>query len=326
MLPLMSDSLALPITQTARLLAQEFGQQQSTPEKARQVYLNTLAVWAVKDYLSLMEIPFSLEASDSWNPVVRLCADVADLVIPRVGRLECRPVLSTTAPCQLPPEVWCDRIGYIVVHIEENYRKAQILGFTPNATAGVIVPSQLQPLESLLAHVSEFMPVVVTQSFPVSDFCTDLSQWLKGIFDQSWQVVDTLLQASAPEPSFQFRSAATTSTLDLDDDAVQIKRAKLVQFKTETAEIPLILIMNLLQTEADDQRMLCVQLRPAGNASSLPANLILRVLDHQRNTFLEAQSRQADNYLQLEFSGLPGEQFHLDLEQGDQSVSETFVI
>lgn len=322
----MSDSLALPITQAARLTAQKFGQQQSTPDKARQVYFNTLAVWVVKDYLSLMDIPFCLETSDCWNPIIRLCSDVADLVIPDIGRLECRPVLSATSPCALPPEVWSDRIGYIVILIEDNHRKAQILGFTPTSTLGYIPLDRLQPLESLLAHISEFMPSATAESTRLGSLCTDLSQWLQGVFDQSWQVVDDLLPHSIPEPTFQFRSAAMTSTLDLYDNAVRIKRAKLLQFKAEAAEIPLILIMNLWQAETEDQRMLCVQLRTADDRPSLPANLIFRVLDHQHNTFLEAQSREADNYLQLEFSGLPGETFHLDLEQGDQSISETFVI
>ncbi|WP_299488231.1 DUF1822 family protein [Acaryochloris sp. IP29b_bin.137] len=325
MLPLMIDSLALPITQVARLTAQKFGQQQTTPDKARQVYFNTLAVWVVKDYLSLMEIPFCLEASDCWNPIIRLCSDVADLMIPDIGRLECRPVLSATSPCVLPPDVWSDRIGYIVILIEDNHRKAQILGFTPTATRGHLPIDQLQPLESLLAHISEFMPSADTEG-PLSSLCTDLGQWLNGVFDKSWQVVDHLLPPAMPEPSFQFRSAATTSTLDLYDNAICVKRAKLVQFKADKTEIPLVLIMNLLQTEADEQRMLCVQLRPAGDHPSLPENLILRVLDHQRNTFLEAQSRSADNYLQLEFSGRTGEQFHVDLEQCNQSISEMFVI
>ncbi|QUY42471.1 DUF1822 family protein [Acaryochloris marina S15] len=323
MLPLMSDSLALPITLTARQIAQGFGQQQSTPEKCQQVYLNTLAVLAVKEYLALMEIPCNLEASDSWNPVVRLCADVADLLIPGMGSLECRPILPGTPTCLLPPEVWSDRVGYLVVVIDDQQRRARILGFTPTAQAGQIAIEHLQPLESLLAHISEFMLV---DTKPPTFVQTDLGQWLQGIFNQSWQVVEDLLQPSTREPAFHFRSAATTSTVELDDDAVQIKRAKLVKFKNDAEEIPLVLIMNLLQTETYSQRMLCVQLRPAGQCTSLPANLVLRVLDNQHNTFLEAQSRQADNYLQLEFSGLPGEQFHLDLEQGNHILTETFII
>lgn len=320
----MSDSLALPITQAARHTAHAFGQQHSNPDKAQQVYLNTLAVWTVKDYLTLMEIPFALEASDCWNPVLRFCADVADLVIPEVGRLECRPIVSRTNTYPLPPEVWSDRIGYIMVLIEENHRQAQILGFTPTVMSGCIALDQLQPLESLLAHISEFIPTNAVQPTLLNTY-TDLSQWLQGVFDTSWQVVEDLFSSPPPNPIFQFRTAASTSTLKLPGDAVNVKRAKLVQFNTQAAA-PVILIINLFQSEINSQSTVCVQLRPTDNGSTLPVNLSLKVLDHQHNTFLEAQSRQADNYLQLEFNGLPGEQFRLDLVQDDQIISETFVI
>ncbi|PSO78338.1 MAG: hypothetical protein BRC44_11220, partial [Cyanobacteria bacterium QS_4_48_99] len=44
-------SLPLPITQAERRVAQQFSQQQSTPQKAEQVQLNTLAVCVVHSYL-----------------------------------------------------------------------------------------------------------------------------------------------------------------------------------------------------------------------------------------------------------------------------------
>ena len=322
MLPLMSDSLALPITQTARRIALEFGRQQSTPEKVQQVYLNTLAIWAVKDYLDLMGIAYDLEASDSWNPVVRLGADVADLVVSGIGRLECRPIAAHDTTCSIPPEVWSDRIGYLLVMINDEQHQASLLGFTPAVIAGNISLKQLQPLESLLAHLSEFSPQPALVSVGP---CTDLGQWAQGVFDQGWQRLGELLQHPSLEPAFNFRSA-TTSTLDLDADSVQIERAKLVQFKDDATDISLVLIMNLLQTEIDGQRMIRVQLRPSGHSPYLPTNLVLRILDAQKTTFLEAQSRCEDNYLQLQFSGSPGEQFHLSLEQGNQTITEAFVL
>ncbi|WP_299415424.1 DUF1822 family protein [Acaryochloris sp. IP29b_bin.148] len=316
----MSDSLALPITQFARQTAQEFGQQQSTPEKAQQVYLNTLAVCAVKNYFNLMDIPCNLEASDSWNPVIRLYADVADLVVTGIGRLECRPVLPQDLTCSLPPEVWLDRIGYVAVMIDESNYQARLLGFTTSVIEGDIILKQLQPLESLLAHLNEFRPAIASQS------ATDLGQWLQGIFEQGWQVVNDILQPSTPELAFNFRSAATTSTLDLETNSLQVQRAKLIQFQDNPEATPLVLIINLLKSEGDGQRMIGVQLRPVGNCLFLPANLVLKILDGQQTTFLEVQSRAVDNYIQLEFSGQPGEQFHLSLEQGEQVITEAFVM
>ena len=326
----MSNSLTLPITQVARDTAHTFAHQQLTPEKAQQVYLNTLAVWVVQDYLALMDIPCNLQASDSWNPVVRLCADVADLVITGIGTLECRPVLPNARNCVLPPEVWCDRIGYVIVVIAEDHRQAHILGFTATATAGSISLDQLQPLESFLAHISEFMPAIAPQpalaAITEGSRIEDLGQWLKGVFDQSWRAVDSLLFALGPEVAINFRSAATIPTLDLDPNIVHIKRGKRVQFQDEAEDLSVVLILNLLQTKGDGQRVIRVQLLPSSPSAHLPTNLILRILDVDQASFLKAQSRLADNYLQLLFNGLPGEQFHLSLEYKDQRVTETFVI
>ena len=148
-------ALRLPITEAARQVATEFANRQPTPQKMAQVRSNTLAVWVVNDYLQLMGISTHLHSSDSWNPVVQLSADIADLDVAELGRLECRPVLSGATTCYIPPEVWCDRIGYVAVEIENTLRRAKLLGFTPTAVTEHFPLKQLQPLESLLVHLNK---------------------------------------------------------------------------------------------------------------------------------------------------------------------------
>lgn len=87
--------IPMPITQSAQQIALQFASEQPNEPKALQVYLNTLAVCAVNNYLRIMDVPTDLTASDSWNPVLRLAADVADLWVIGLGRLECRPVEVT---------------------------------------------------------------------------------------------------------------------------------------------------------------------------------------------------------------------------------------
>ena len=118
-------------------LAQQFCRQQSDRTKAKQIYLNTLAVSAVKFYLRCMEIETNWEASLSYSPVFQSLMDVADLEIPFKGKLECRPILPQTNLLYIPPEVRCDaeggslcdhRIGYVAVQLDSlleevaNYR------------------------------------------------------------------------------------------------------------------------------------------------------------------------------------------------------------
>ncbi|HEY9845691.1 MAG TPA: DUF1822 family protein, partial [Candidatus Caenarcaniphilales bacterium] len=58
----------------------------------------------------------------------------------------------------------------------------------------------------------------------------------------------------------------------------------------------------------------------------LPPSLQLVVLDESGASFLEAQARSADNYIQLQFSGTAGERFSVQVTLGEVSTTEDFVI
>ena len=102
-------TLSIPLTLAAHHQAQLFYQQHPNPLKAKQVYLNTLAVEAVQTYLSWLDIATSLQTSDSCDPIMQTLTDVADLGLPERGRLECRSVLPGAKTCYIPPEVNADR-------------------------------------------------------------------------------------------------------------------------------------------------------------------------------------------------------------------------
>ena len=122
--------ITLPITSEFRRVADAFAVQCSIPEKADQIRRNTLAVCAVNLYLQIMEIPTQVEKSDSWQPMMQMMADVADLPVPGIGSLSCRAVLPGEETCYVPPEDWSDRAGYIAVVIDE--QTATLVGFTEN--------------------------------------------------------------------------------------------------------------------------------------------------------------------------------------------------
>ncbi|NES67551.1 MAG: DUF1822 family protein [Okeania sp. SIO2D1] len=122
-------NISIPIE--AHNYAQKFAAQQPNKEKKTQVYLNTLVVYAVDNFLKMFDIQTDLEASDSWNPVIRNYHNVADLAIVKVGQLECRFVLPEQDEIELPPEVLEDRIGYVFVRLEESLQSGEVLGFLP---------------------------------------------------------------------------------------------------------------------------------------------------------------------------------------------------
>jgi len=147
-------SLMMPLTGKALETARNLAAQQPTPEKYRQVYLNALAVWAVNDYLELMGIPTDITAGDCWNPVVSLAADVADLVVTGLGKIECRPMLpSEENICSVGSDVWDDRLAYVVVRVDEGENEARVLGFSTQtegfADSGLPI-DDLQAIEDLL--------------------------------------------------------------------------------------------------------------------------------------------------------------------------------
>lgn len=312
-------ALSLPITQMARRMAQQFASEQPTSQKAEQVRLNTLAVWAVHDYLQLMDIPINVSVSDSWNRVVRLCADVADLEVTGIGRLECRVLSATELTCYIPPEVWSDRIGYVVVQIDESSLEATLVGFTQTATTEELPISQLRPIEDLITHLNQLVQ-------PVADRPrVDLSQWLVNVFETGWQTVETLLNPAGSDLAFNFRSADSLTLLDSEPPDIGIRRAKLIDLGMQIAGYSLALIVEL-RAQSDQRKTIIIQVHPTGNQFYLPPLLNLTVLDEFGLIFLEAQARSADNYIQLQFSGLPGEQFSIKVALGDASITEDFVV
>ncbi|MEG4353023.1 DUF1822 family protein [Microcoleus sp. LAD1_D5] len=196
-----NQSLPMPITQKAIGSARQFASEQRHPHKKEQVYLNTLAVLAVRDYLILLGIETDLTNCDSWNPVVRLLENVADLYIKNLGKIECRPLINLPKPgknnritspqnlshtCHVPPEAREERIGYLVVEIEEDEKEAKLLGFSPTAGTGELVLSELHSLDDFLLHLEH-----------ISESQVNLRQWLENVFTSDWESVESIFN---PQP------------------------------------------------------------------------------------------------------------------------------
>jgi hypothetical protein len=307
-------TFTVPLGSEPHRLAQQFCRQQSNHKKAKQVYLNTLAVSAVEFYLHCMGIGTNRSGSSSWNPVMQFLMDVADLEIPSLGKLECRPVLPEVQIVHIPPEVWSDRIGYVAVQLDCSLQAATLLGFTQTAPASSELPiSQLRSLADLLEHLRQ-----IRQPEPLK-IQVNLSQWFQNLFEAGWQSLETLLEKEQQNLAFGFRSASQLSE-------ASVKGAKLIDLGLQLGSQSIALLV-AIAPETDQKVGILVQVHPTGGENYLPFNIRLVLLSESGETLQEVQSRSQDNYIQLKrFRGSSGECFNIQIACGETSVTENFII
>lgn len=292
-----ATTMTVPLAAAARQAAMTLAAAQATPERGLRVYLNHLAVWAVQRYLAWLAIPSDRAASESSQAVPQALFDVADLAIPGVGRLECRPLRAGATVLHLPPEVQGDRLGYVGVQLADSLQSAELLGFLPAERAGdreAIPLSELQPLDNLLARLSAAPQAAVE---PIQ-----LQAWLAGVFDAGWQALGDLL--APPRPGLAWRSAA-------------VQRAMVLG-----CEPPLALC---LAVEPEAARVnLHIYLLPLAAEAILPAALRLQVLTGAGEVFRELTAVAGDRGLQYEFFAEVGEGFAIAVQAGDWQTTLAF--
>jgi len=353
---LKQNALPLPIPRSHLQTAQKFAKEQPNPKIAQRVYFNTLAVLAVNNYLQLMDVETRLEESDSWNPVVRMCADTADLIVQGLGRLECRSLSKTTSDRKseqplfvIPPEVCSDRIGYLAVEIDEDEKEALLLGFTPTPGTGEIYIQNLRSLDDFLDHLDDLAQPKV-----------HLRQWFANVVEAGWQEVELLLGTSLEPPErdggvaqkvknaldtgvrgietllgnpnaqqLQFRGSSRSPQEGLFNQLLpeaEVMRAKLLdlgmQLKNQT-----VTLLVAINPEPDDKVNICVQVHPAGSQKYLPPRLTLALLQADSQVLQSVESRSQDLCIQLRpFTVWPGTDFKLRVAWDGVGIAETFAV
>ncbi|MGB3652043.1 MAG: DUF1822 family protein [Rivularia sp. (in: cyanobacteria)] len=294
-------SISVPLTTEVLQIARQFANEQPIPSVAHRVYLNTLAVCAVNNYLRIIGIPTNLAAGDSWNSSVRLAQDVADLWIIGKGSLECRAIAPGASGCYIPPKFGLERIGYIIVEIAIDHTLAILRGFAPNTVpSGNLSVHNLHSLAHLPAYLHKLTPLA------------NLSQWFQNIFETGWDIV--ALGNEATEPALAFRSKLK---------ATNLKRCKLLELGDEGELIALIVTIT---PESDSNINIIVELKPGNNQTYLPVNLQLILIDEDEQPIIDTKTKKANQHIQLDLSGEPGERFSIKIVLGEVSFSENFIV
>lgn len=144
---------------------------------------------------------------------------------------------------------------------------------------------------------------------------TNLNQWWNNVFETGWQAIEDLF-GTQPDLAFNFRGSDTTST--------QVRRVKEIQLN---AELPTLLLVVMLEPEADGRMRIWVQILPQPGETYLPANLQLELLSINGDVLQSVQAGETSNYIQLRrFKSLPGTEFQLKIALLDNFISEDFLV
>jgi hypothetical protein len=356
-----TDSLTFTVTlaSNAHDLAVRFRRQHRDSQKANQVYLNTLAVYAVNYYLQCLGIETDWESSQSWNPVIQALMNVADLKVSHRGTLECCPILAGERIGCIAPEAQTERIGFVLVQLNAALTEATLLGFCPHLNNGSPAVDQMRSLDDLPEYLHPRSDKVAAHLAVTSSQkpLVNLANWLQETFDCGWQTVESLLQLdpSALPLACGFRSFRGKSLADLDSgfetslrSAAQSQLPEFEQFnesnepingvkvihllpivnhlsQAEQRESTIALLVSLVAT-ADDRRTILLQVHPTNHQPYLPQGLKLQILSENNNLLQEIRSDATNDYIQKRLIATIGERFNVRIELAGAAWMEQFVV
>jgi hypothetical protein len=329
----------VPLSFSAHGLANRL--RQSNPQKAKQIYLNTLAVYAVDFYLRCLGIETELEKSDSQNSACLKFMDVADLQVKSIGKVECRPVLPGATELEIPVEVREDRVGYMAVQFDRSLREANIIGFATTAAASIPL-SQLHSIDAFpeyLEHLQSPVRVKTNLRQRIANYFeedwqelnsilnpaklafrsppkaeTNLRQWIANYFEEGWQELNSILNpAKLPVRSFPTAEASLT-----------VGKEKRIQLITPEETINLILVTEV-HSYSENAMHVRASISPNSDRSALPAAVQVRIINEQGNVETEEIAGEDRLKMELLLTVESGEHFTLQIGLGETSVNENFV-
>lgn len=300
----------MSISLEAHRTAQIFRSRHTDSARGKQIYLNTLAVYAVHDYLEMLGIETNLADSSSWDPITQMLADTGALQVGTQGLLECRPVLPNADAVYVPPETWSDRLGYVAVQLDQGLETATLLGFLPNATTEEIALEQLAPLEDCLDVIEASSSVV-----------THLSEWLQNTVEAGWQTVEELFQL--PQPAFAFRgNMSPLYKIIASDESIVRCRPLALQGNEPGGDFALVVSVKPHNKSELD---IWVKVLPLGDQTHLPSDLELKLIDTGGEPVMQAQSRETES-MGLKFRGGWGDYFSINITTSKTTIVEHFMI
>ncbi|MFP4007556.1 MAG: DUF1822 family protein [Spirulinaceae cyanobacterium] len=295
--------IGLPITIAMRDTAHQFSLEQTQPERAFKIYLNTVSVKLIQRYLTYLDIESYFYKSDLFQPEIRASFEPADLMIANFGKVECRWFMDNQTEAHIPPEAQENRRGCFIIRLEQSLQQAEVLGFYAainDTLPATISLTQLQSIETFINMWKAIQPQPI-----------NLHQWLHHDFETSWQALEEIITPKTPILAFPSR---------------EICRAKILNLG-----IPLVLAI-ALQSENESRLQIQIELFPYNPTKGennlnpvFPQALYLTILTATGEVFRCLNAQSGDEIIQYEFVATRGEEFSLKIESPQATFIKHFI-
>lgn len=293
-------TFTVPLSGADFKLAQKFSCEQKDADKSKQVFLNTLAVLAVNFYCQCLKVETNLEESTIGHYNRRILMDSADLKIDVLGKLECRPVLPNENICYVPSEVWSDRVGYVVVEIDEEAKKAILFGFVEQIETNELPLAQLPDIDNLVDLL----------------LLAKNKQLLERTFAKNWDYNISKRILDAKQQNFVCLNDPALPTIDKSITS-PLYKAKYITLKRRT----FILFVRITPTK-EGKFQLLVEVE-SDRGEKIPSDLNLKLLSLSDQTLNASQTKRG-NYISLNYKLQLGESFQIQVKRAEEIHTEQF--
>ncbi|MBZ8180950.1 DUF1822 family protein [Oscillatoria salina] len=143
-----------------------------------------------------------------------------------------------------------------------------------------------------------------------------------GIGSQEAIFALTNLVDSSSDRELRRQAAVSLGKIDPNHKLAGVRRGKIIDLGMQFGESHVALIVTIVPENSQETNV-HLQVRPTGK-THLPPNLEMSLLNEKKEALLKTESREQDNWMQLELSGEPGDRFIVKLILGETSFSQEF--
>jgi hypothetical protein len=231
--------------------------------------------------------------------------------------LECRSVRFGEEHCFIPEEVWGDRVGYVVVRLNETNTEAVVLGFVPEVETERILLHELRSLDDLIdAATSPNLTASNDELIPLIDIlnrCYKKESSDRREGESSQTFLATFGRRGLSEDSYALRSADWRTVLEIGQLTVES-----VELTVFISKVP----------EEDELFNIGFRFKSCSESQPLPKNLEILISDIETGEiYHQVQAEEENVFLELPLLNCQLEEsYRVKMTLGDNSVIKEFKV